>query len=87
MECSDYMMNSKSWLASKEKWEENGKRVYSLILQHCHPTLELKIPEQTGWILVCNYRDMVGLLKLIRNITHNQDETNHAAMSVVEFNM
>ena len=27
---------------------------------------------------------MVGLLKLIRNITHNKDETKHVAMSVVE---
>ena len=30
---------------------------------------------------------MVGLLKLIKNITHNQDETKHAAMSVVECNL
>ena len=27
---------------------------------------------------------MVGLLKMIRNITHNQDETKHSAMPVVE---
>ena len=27
---------------------------------------------------------MVGLLKVIRNITQNQDETNHTAMLVVE---
>ena len=84
MECSDYMMESKSWLAVKYNWEENGQRVYSLILHHCHPTLELKISEHTGWILVRDSGDMVGLLKLIRNITHNQDETKHADMSVVE---
>ena len=35
-------------------------------------------------ILVRNSCDMVGLLKLIRNITHNQDEKKHADKSVVE---
>ena len=34
MECSEYMMESKSWLSAKENWEGNGQRVYSLILQH-----------------------------------------------------
>ena len=33
---------------------------------------------------VRKYHDVIGLLKLIGNITHNQDETEHAAMSVVE---
>ena len=83
MEYPDYMMESKSWLAAKENWEENGQRVYSLILQNCHPTLELKISEQTGWISVRDSCDMVVLLKLISNITHNQYGTNHTAMLVV----
>ena len=34
--------------------------------------------------MVRNSCDMVGLLKLIRNITHNQDEKKHADKSVVE---
>ena len=84
MECSNYIMESKSWLPAKENREGNGQRVNSLILQHCQPTLELKISEQTEWILVRDSRDMTSLLKLIRNIIHNQDELKHAVMSVVE---
>ena len=77
------MMESKSWLASKDIWGGNGQRVYCLILQHCCPKLEIKISEQTGWISVRDSCDIVVLLKLISNITHNQDGTNHAAMLVV----
>ena len=75
MEYSNYMMDSKSWFSAKENWEENGQRVYSLILQHSHPTLELKISEQTGRISVRDSRAM------------DQYETKHAAMSVVEYNL
>ena len=84
MEYSNYMMELNSWLSAKDNWEENGQRVYSIILQHFHTTLELKISEKTGWISVRDSREMVGLLKLIKKITHNQDETKHAVMSVVE---
>ena len=51
------------------------------------PNTRAKISKQIGWLLVRDSRDMVGLLKLIRNITHNQDETNHDSMSVVECNL
>ena len=50
------------------------------MLQQYQPILELKSSEQTGWISVRDSSDMVVLLKLIRKITHNQDETKHAAM-------
>ena len=67
--------------------DSRERELYILILQHFHPPLELKISEQIWWISFRDSRDMVGLLKLIRNITNNQDEKKHAAMLVVEYDL
>ena len=70
--------------SKKEKWEENQPRTYNLVLQHCPPKLETRITSQANWDQVQANHDDVGLLKMIRDIAHNQDESKPGLMAIIE---
>ena len=75
MEVDDYLAEMKTYRSKKEKWEENRPRTYNLVLQHCPPKLETTITSQVNLDQVQAHRNVVGLLKMIRDIAHNQDES------------
>ena len=84
MEVNDYIADSKVYRTRKERWEENRPRTYTLVLQHCPPELEIKLTSQAKWDQVQVNRDVVGLLKMIRDIAHNHDKSKPGLMAIIQ---
>ena len=84
IEVDDYLADNKFYRTKKEKWEENRPRIYNLFLQHCPPKLETRLTSQEKWDQVRANRDVVGLLKMIRDITHNHNESKPGLMAIIE---
>ena len=80
-------MANKIYQAKKERWDDNQPRAYNLVLQHCPPELETRLTTQPKWDTVWMNRDVVSLLEMIRDITHNHDETKLGLMALIEFDM
>jgi hypothetical protein len=84
MEVEDYIAANKTYNSKKDKWEENRPRAYNLVLQHCPPELETRLTSQAKWEKVRADRDVVSLLKMIRDIAHNHDENKPGLMAIIE---
>ena len=64
----------------KEKtFEENNKKTYILILQHCTPELEGKLNGIDKYDAIETYQDGIELDKLIRTICHLQDDEKNTS--------
>ena len=83
----DYIVAMKTYQAKKDKWDENQPRAYNLVLQHCPAELKTRLTSQANWDQVWVDRDVVGLLKIIRDIAHNHDESNFGLMAIIECDM
>ena len=57
------------------KWEDNGSKVYNVVLQHCPSLRVLKIGRQPGFEKCKDDCDVAKLLKIIRDLTHKHDAT------------
>ena len=84
MEVNDYITAMKTYQAKEDKWDENQPRAYNLVLQHCPPELETRLTSQAKWEQVRADRDVVSLLKMIRDIAHNHDENKPGLMAIIE---
>ena len=87
MEAEDYIVEMKTYQAKKDKWGENQPRAYSLVLQHCPPELETRLTSPSNWDQVWVDRDVVGLLKMIRVITHNHGKSKLGLVAIIECDM
>ena len=87
MEVKDYIVAMKTYQAKKDKCDENQPRAYNLVLQHCPPELKTRLTSQANWDQVWVDRDVVGLLKIIRDIAHNHDESKLGLMAIIECDM
>ena len=87
IECEDYALNNKTYRSKKEKWDKNQPRAYNLVLQHFPPELETRLTTQTEWDQVWVDRDVIGLLKMIRNIAHNHDKNKLGLMVIIDSDM
>ena len=65
-------------------WEEVGPRNFTLLLQHCPPKVKSRLSSRPDWDTVNASRDMIGLLRLLREVARSQDETKSEVMTVVE---
>ena len=54
------------------------------MLQHCPKPLVDKLKAMSTWDDVRNDQDAIGLLCLIRDVTHQHDETRHGSMALVQ---
>ena len=57
------------------------------MLQHCPPELKTRLTSQENWDQVRVDRDVVGLLKIIRDIAHDHDESKLGLMAIIEYDM
>ena len=87
VECEDYVLDNKECQLGRERWAENQPRAYNLVLQHCPLKLETRLTTEPTWDMVWMNRDVVSLLEMIHDITHNHDETKLGLMAVIEFDM
>ena len=87
MEVVEYMKYMKVHNAHIREWEDNGPRLFSLILQHCTPIFVIKIEGQPGYKACKDARDPVKLLLMLCDITHKHNATTHETMAIVESDM
>ena len=84
MDVMEYKDNFVRHSSGKNAWDENKGRMYHLVLQHCPLELESKLKAMSNWDSVNADRDIIGLLNLVRDITHKHDETRQGTMALVE---
>ena len=68
-------------------WEDNGSRLFNLILQHCPPTLVLKIEGQPVYDSCKDARDPAALLVIVYDITYKHDATKNKTITIVKPDM
>ena len=65
-------------------WEELNANIYTLCLHHCPPVLELVLKANSIWENISCNQNGIGLLLVIRDITHKQDEKIQSTMLYVK---
>ena len=55
-----------------------------MVLSHCPRALEHQLKNSSKWEETESNQDVVDLLKMIRNITHNKKATKKSVMTIVE---
>ena len=75
IDAAEYTEELKGHNTDKSEWEDNGPRIFNLILVHCPTTLITKMEAQPGYDDCKDNQDIAALLKLIRDITHEHDTT------------
>jgi hypothetical protein len=79
-----YMIHYRSWMTDNLAWKTNRSRIYVLVLMHYPPDLEEVLKTLSTWNAVRDDQDVIGLLKLICNVAHNQTEAKQTTMGFVE---
>jgi len=78
------MIHYRSWMTDNLAWKTNRSRIYVLVLMHYPPDLEEVLKTLSTWNAVRDDQDVIGLLKLICNVAHNQTEAKQTTMGFVE---
>ena len=55
-----------------------------MVLQHYPPDVESDLKNQSTWTVGQDEQNVVTLLRMIRNITHNMRESKQGVMAIVE---
>ena len=78
------MIRYKSWVDKDTSWEQVSNIIYNLVLSHLPKVLELLLKSQTKWDKVLSEIDGVGILLMLRNITHKYDRSVQSTLSYVK---
>ena len=78
------MVVQKKYENYQDTWIENRSRTYNLILQHCPPDVETELKNQSTWTVEQDTQNVVTLLRMICNITHNMGESKQGVMAIVQ---
>ena len=79
-----YMIHCKVWLEETRQWINNRARLYALIFQHCPPDLEEVLKTMSPWKMVSSEYNAIGLLKMMKDVAHDQTEAKQTVMRFVE---
>ena len=79
-----YKVDRKIYNEQIMAWKENKAKCYYLVLSHCPRALEHQLKNSTKWDETESNQDVVALLKMIRDITHNKKERKESVMTIVE---
>ena len=89
-----YKLDTAIWLEDMKEhrvestaWKENKSRMYNIVLCQCPKDLDTQLQSLSTWSSINSDKDVVGLLKLIRDVTHKHDETQQGTMALVESDM
>ena len=84
LDVEDYKVWRKTFQEQEAAWKENKAKCYYLVLSHCPKELEQELRNSSKWGATEDDQDVVALLKMIRDITHNKKERRESVMTVVE---
>ena len=79
-----YKADRKVYSEQVMAWKENKAKCYYLVLSHCPRALEHQLKNSTKWDETESNQDVVALLQMIRDITHNKKERKESVMAIVE---
>ena len=78
-----YLSEKKEVAKLRATWENNNQIIFNLFLSHCTPEMETKLQGMDSWSTVDLEQDGLGLISLIRDVTHNRDESAQAVLDMV----
>ena len=84
METDVYMLHYKNWIEESRHWKIKRSRLYALILMHCPPDLEEILRTMSAWTAVSNGYNVIGLLKMVHDVAHDQTEAKQTVMGFVQ---
>ena len=73
METQIYIIDMKEYKIKRNAWEELNANICNIFLQHCPPVLESVLKANSRWGNISCDQNEIGLLLVIRDITHKQD--------------
>ena len=76
--------NMKKVIENRQGWEETKVKIFQLIMQHVHPKLEERLKTSVGWEAIKTDDDVVGVMGLIRKLTHSSDDSKQGTVALVE---
>ena len=65
------MVIQKKYEKDQDTWTKNISRTYNLVLHNCPPDIKAELNNQSTWTSGQDEQNVVTLLIMIRNITHN----------------
>ena len=84
LDVDDFKLERRVFQEQEAAWKENRAKCYYLVLSHCPKELEQELRNSTKWAATEADQDVVSLLKMIRDITHNKKERKESVMTTVE---
>ena len=83
-EMEKYMIIWKSWKIDSKSSGEINAMVHTLVLSHVVKVLEYLLKSQVKWDKVSKKMDGVGLLLMLRDITHKHNSSVQSTLSYVK---
>ena len=80
----EYKVKRKVYSDQVLTWKENKAKCYYLVLSHCPRALKHQLKNSSKWEETEGNQDVVALLKMIKDITHNKKERKESVMTTVE---
>ena len=71
-------------MREEEEWETCYAKIYNLLLIHCPLDLEEVLKTMTNWDSVRASEDTMGLLAMIRNVSHDKTGTKQTVMLFIK---
>ena len=84
METQIYIIDLKEYKIKTNTWEEIIAKIYNLFLQKFPPVLESVLKANSRWKNIVCDQNGIGLVLVIQDITHKQDDKMQSMMSYVE---
>ena len=78
------MIKYKKSMREEEEWETCSAKIYNLLLIHCPPYLEEVLKTMTNWDLVSASDNSMGLLVMIRDVSHDKTGEKQTVMTFFE---
>ena len=79
-----YEISFREWKKNVEEWKEVSGTAFFLLRGHCPPTTMSKVKGHAGWTQAEADADVVGLLKIIRDLAHSVEEEAHTTVATVK---
>ena len=87
LDVDEFKLKRRAFQEQEAAWKENKAKCYYLVLSHCPKEFEQELWNSTKWAATEADQDMVALLLMIRDITHNKKEWKESVMTTVESNI
>ena len=68
----------------KTNWKNNNEIAFSKFLSHCTPSMRGKLQGMETWTVIEEKMDGLGLIKLLQDITFQQDGSKQSILEIVE---